>query len=249
MWALRCVHEAQSHEDNCFITLTYDQEHIPLDGSLDVSHWQKFAKRVRNQCGPFRFFHCGEYGDKNFRPHYHALIFGLGFRSDRELFKRADGYDVFISPQLSEIWGKGFCTVTDLSFKAAAYVARYTLKKVGGFPAEEHYRRLDTETGEEYHVKREYCTMSRRPGLGARWIERFQSDVYPDDFCVHENVKYTPPTFYDVALGRKDPAFLEAVKAARVKRASAFSSDQTADRLFVRSKVTDARLSQSSRDI
>jgi hypothetical protein len=79
-WAVRCVHEASLHEKNCFITLTYSPENLPKDGSLDVSHFQKFMKRFRKRFGPgIRFFHCGEYGESLSRPHYHACIFGFDF--------------------------------------------------------------------------------------------------------------------------------------------------------------------------
>jgi len=248
-WALRCVHEASLHDRNCFVTLTYDQEHLPFDGGLDVSHWQRFAKRVRKNVGPFRFLHCGEYGERNLRPHYHACIFGLDFRADRELFSRKANYDIFVSPTLTQQWGQGFCTLGDLTFQSAGYVARYVLKKVGGDLADEHYRRVDVETGEEFVVKREYCTMSRRPGLGAGWLDKFSDDVYPADFVVHDGKKYRPPVFYDRELEKQDSAFLEGVKRERVRKAAKYADDQTPDRLRVREVCTDARLSQFSRDV
>ena len=75
-WAVRCIHEASLHEDNCFITLTYDDAHLPTDLSLNVSHFQKFMKRLRKRFGEgIRFFHCGEYGENFGRPHYHACLF------------------------------------------------------------------------------------------------------------------------------------------------------------------------------
>lgn len=248
-WAIRCIHEAQLHEKNSFITLTYDQDHIPADGSLDVSHWQKFAKRLRKNIGPFRFLHCGEYGESNFRPHYHACIFGLDFRDDSQIYQHKTGYDVRTSPALTETWGKGFCTVGDLTFESAAYVARYVMKKIGGPMADEHYRRIDVDTGEETHVKREYVTMSRRPGLGSDWIDRYESDVYPDDFVVHENHKLRPPKFYDRRLEEKNPKSYEELKTQRVQRALKHAENNTPERLDVRRKITDARLGQLPRSL
>ena len=89
-WAVRCCHESSLHIYNCFITLTYDPEHLPDDGSLDIKHFQKFMKRLRDKLHPLRirFFHCGEYGDKTRRPHYHALIFGYSF-PDRKILKKS----------------------------------------------------------------------------------------------------------------------------------------------------------------
>ena len=73
------------HEDNCFITLTYDDENIPWDGSLNKQHFQAFMKRLRwhNKEKKIRYFHVGEYGEQLSRPHYHALIFNHDF-DDKE---------------------------------------------------------------------------------------------------------------------------------------------------------------------
>jgi hypothetical protein len=97
---------------------------LPEDGSLDVSHFQIFMKRLRHRVKPLkiRFFHCGEYGDKTRRPHYHALIFGY-----KVLFKKQKSGDLFTSDMLAKCWGKGHCLVGDLTFESAAYVARYVV--------------------------------------------------------------------------------------------------------------------------
>ena len=67
-WALRCIHEAQLHEDNSYITLTYDDDNLPANASLDKSDFQKFMKRLRKSLGDkkVRFFHCGEYGENQY---------------------------------------------------------------------------------------------------------------------------------------------------------------------------------------
>lgn len=89
VWAIRCVHEASLHDHNCFITLTYDNDNLPFDGSLNKKHWQTFMKNLRRELKPdkIRFYMCGEYGqdqdlasqgiDKIGRPHFHAIIFGF----------------------------------------------------------------------------------------------------------------------------------------------------------------------------
>ena len=77
-WAMRCVHEASLYDENCFITLTYDDEFLPVGGSLDKGAFPRFMKRLRKKFEPrrIRFYHAGEYGDRFGRPHYHALLFG-----------------------------------------------------------------------------------------------------------------------------------------------------------------------------
>lgn len=240
-WSVRCVHEAQMHERNSFVTLTYDQVNLPEDGSIDVSHWQGFAKRFRHKFGPFRFFHCGEYGELNLRPHYHALIFGHDFSFDRFKIGGRGKHDYFLSPSLSATWGKGFVTIGNLSVDSARYVARYSLKK--GAPDDARYERVDKH-GEVSFVRREYVTMSRRPGVGSSWFEKFGGEVFPADEVVHEGRTYRPPRFYDERLGAEE---LESVKRKRAERADEHSDDLTLDRLADREKLAEARLRLVSR--
>ena len=235
-WALRCVHEAQMHEQNCFLTLTYDQVNLPVDGSLVVADWQKFAKRLRKAVGPFRFFHCGEYGEENSRPHYHACVFGLDFGGDRVPLKSVRGNTLYTSEKLDQAWGLGFATVGSLTWQSAAYVARYVMKKATGALAKERY-------GDR---RPEYVTMSRRPGIGSTWFEQFASDVYPSDEVVHEGKRFRPPRFYDSKLPEKE---LEVFKQRRRSAALRHAEDQTPERLLVREKVAAARVSSLHRKL
>ena len=195
-WAIRAVHEAQMHEQNCFLTLTYDEENVPWDGSLRVKDWQDFAKRARKRLGRFRFFHCGEYGDQHQRPHYHACIFGQDFSFDRELWEKKSGRALYVSKTLQELWPMGFSTIGALEFDSAAYVARYCLKKVGTSDPDlyvERYGRQDDVTGVTWTVEPEYATMSRRPGLGSSWFDKYKEDVYSGDFVVVKGRQFPPP--------------------------------------------------------
>lgn len=247
-WAIRCVHESQMHKANCFVTLTYDGENLPSDGGLRVSDWQKFAKRLRKAVGPFRFFHCGEYGDVSLRPHYHACLFGVDFSADRVLIRRAPGGEsnLYFSSLLSRTWGAGHCSVGDLTYESAAYVARYVLKKITGPERQSAYSRIDARTGEVVEVSPPYVTMSRRPGVGSTWFEKFRGDVYPGDLVVHKGRKFRPPRFYDSRLPAEE---LEVYKAKRVAKAAARSDDVTPQRLEVREFVAGARLSALRRSL
>ena len=91
-------HERKSHEFNSFITLTFDDEHMPADRSLNYRRdFQPFIKRMRRRMGQLRFFMCGEYGDDNFRPHYHACIFGMDFYDKKPWKKTSSGFQIFRS--------------------------------------------------------------------------------------------------------------------------------------------------------
>jgi len=246
-WATRCVHESQLHTKNCFITLTYNKDNLPGDLSVDIRTWQLFAKRLRKQMGPFRFFHCGEYGGEGLRPHYHALLFGHDFRHDRILWN--EDYEkrkTDVSETLSEIWGLGFTTVADLTFQSAAYVARYVIDKANGDHAERKYKRFNPDTGEEWQVKPPYITMSRRPGIGADWFTKYKDDVYPDDFVIQNGKKLRPPKYYDRQLPEAE---LETLKQKRIQIAGNYKQDQTRQRLEVRRTITESKLKRRNREI
>lgn len=233
-WALRCVHEASMHERNCFITLTYDQDHLPKDGSLHKEDFQLFMKRLRKRYGSgARYFHCGEYGEKNRRPHYHACLFNFDF-PDRELWTVRSGVHLFTSDQLRELWPFGFSTVGDVTFESAAYVARYVTKKITGPSAAQHYERIDFRTGEIFTLNPEYTTMSRRPGIGRPWLEKYRTDVYPHDRVVMRGREMRPPKYYDAILELEDPESLEYVKAKRTEAMRSALKDATYERLRVR---------------
>jgi len=244
------MHEAQMHEANCFVTLTYDDHHLPHDRGLRVEHWQNFAKALRRKCGRFRFFHCGEYGESTFRPHYHAVLHGLDFRHDRVLHKKTKtGDPLWTSPTLSEVWTKGHHLIGGLSFESAAYVARYVVKKVTGEQAQHYYETVNAETGETYNIKSEYCTMSRRPGIGKTWIDTYMRDVYPRDEVIARGHPSKPPKFYDEQLEKFDSKLYLQVKQQRVKEAQPYEEHTTYDRLAVREEVKKAQIRHLKREL
>lgn len=246
-WALRCVHESEMHEDNAFITLTYDDKHLPYDGSLDVSHYQKFMKRLRKRFAPkkIRFFHCGEYGEKLTRPHYHALLFGVDF-PDKVMLKECETGNTYTSEILEECWGKGFTTTGDVTYESAAYVSRYVTKKINGLQAENHYQGVNWY-GELVTLKPEYTTMSRRPGIGKGWLKKYGRDVYPDGYVVHGGNKYKPPRFYEENNDVMSEEAMEALK--KLRRLKVDIQEQTPERLAVREKVHKARYSLAKRNL
>lgn len=229
-WAIRCVHEAQLHDQNCFLTLTYSDDKLPCDASLDVRHFQLFIKKLRKRYPEkdIRYFHCGEYGEETNRPHYHAILFGFDFE-DKKRHKNYNGHWTWTSEELERLWGLGFCIIGTCSFASAAYVARYITKKVTGDLAEEHYAGR----------KPEYITMSRRPAIGKRWLDRFSDDIVKGDFCVVNGKKVGLPKYYDSQL---DDDVLKALKKDRSFKAYDYKDNTTLRRLTVREKVTEARV-------
>lgn len=248
MWALRCAHEAKLHLENCFITLTYNPENLPEDTGLVKKHLQDFFRRMRKNVGNFRYFACGEYGEKDGRPHYHAIIFGLSFNSDRKFFKKSPaGYDLFISKQLQDQWPFGFASVSPFSYTAAAYTARYILKKVGGSNANNHYQRLNLRTGELSLVTPEFALMSLKPGIGHGWWEKYKGDAFPSDFLVHDGKKHVVPRYYTNLLKKEDSASHGKIILKRKRAMKAMAHDNTPDRLYVKEEVKLSKIKQLSR--
>ncbi len=236
------------YEQNCFITLTYDNEHLPEDGSLKKRHFQLFMKRLRKYFpnSKIRYFHCGEYGAKLARPHYHAILFNFDFL-DKVFHSQSGDNRLYTSEVLSKIWAHGFCIIGSVSFESAAYVARYIMKKVTGEAAGEHY--ADKDTG----VSRtpEYTTMSRGGknghGIGYDWFERFSGDVFPDDSVILRGLSMKPPKYYDSIYEISDPDEYRRIKSKRRHASLEHAEDFTARRLRDRRICTEARLSKLPR--
>lgn len=250
-WAVRCVHEASLHDDNCFATLTFNDAHLPDNGSVSVRDLQLFMKRLRRRFGRgIRFFGCGEYGEINARPHYHVCLFNHDFK-DKKLWKIKNDYPLFTSASLQELWPWGFSSLGALTFQSAAYTARYVMKKMTGEPAEAHYHWHDPVTGEVRPRSPEFVTMSRRPGLGLGWLDKYGDDLKggSGDFVVMNGAKMRPPRYYDEQFEVTDPSHYKASKRSRVRKARKHSANNTPDRLKVREKVQQSRLALLPREI
>lgn len=222
-WSIRMMHEMQCHDEGCFITLTYNNENLPEDRSLSKDELQKFFKLLRmhlvrkHKGKEVRYYACGEYGSNGtIRPHYHAILFGHEFQ-DKELlrhggpkrcknpFKQGPDHSLYTSKTLEKIWSKGFVTIGDVSLESCGYVARYCLKKIYGEPALDHYQGRTPE----------FALMSRRPGIGQPWFDKFRSDVYPKDFVTVKGRKCRPPRYYDYLLEKNNSQLLEDLKEKR----------------------------------
>jgi hypothetical protein len=277
-WAIRCVHEAQMHDDNCFITLTYDDNHLPKNKSLVKEHFKRFIENLREKLArddvrdywypkykgiikksrlmkiarkrnKIRFYMCGEYGDKYKRPHYHAIIFGLDFK-DKYLFKIENDQRLYRSPLLEKYWKYGHSSVGSATFESAAYVARYIMKKHKGKDAWIHYCEIDHDTGEIIGQREpEYTNMSRNPGVGKGWLDKYLADVYPSDKVVINGKEMKPPRYYDSHYEIQYPSDFQKLKERRRSDIKKFSSNNTPDRLKVREQVKLAQIKNLPRNL
>lgn len=195
-------------------------------------------KRLRKQYGPgIRFYACGEYGEEFGRPHYHACLFNHTF-PDQVPWKESNGETLYRSPQLEILWPYGYSSVGAVTFKSAAYVARYIMKKINGPLAESHYQGR----------KPEFTSMSRRPGVGARWLEKYATDVYPDDFIIINGKRVRPPRYYDQNFEIIEPEALEMIKRKRKENLRKHADNNTPERLLVREIIQLTKLQQLKRN-
>ncbi len=247
MWAVRCLHESKMYESNCFLTLSFDNEHLPKDGNVSVRDLQLFFKKFRREVGKVRYFACGEYGDNFGRPHYHVLMFGYDF-PDKVPAGKSGEHALYSSVLLSSIWTSGLSWIGALTFESAGYVARYVVKKKFGGEMLQHYGRVSAETGEYFSVNPEFIVMSRRPGIGATWFAKFQSDVFGrDKFGVIDEVlvngkRMRPPKYYDKLLDAVDSELCSFIKERRLDVPQSVVADRTPDRLAVREQVQQAKM-------
>lgn len=249
-WALRCTHEQRQHQRNSWLTLTYDDEHLPYGASLVPEHLTLFFKRLRRQNDgkEIRYFACGEYGDEGGRPHYHICLFGHDF-DDRVYWRDShSGEPIDSSDQLNERWGMGLCAVGDLTYESAAYTARYCLKKITGDMAHEHYTRILPD-GTMYEVEPEFCVMSKRPGIGARHFEDFNGEIYRADACIINGIECKPPRYYDKLLEKQDPRLYEQIKTDRRNTAASRKEENTLNRRRQKEAVKQDQLNQLKRSL
>lgn len=288
-WSLRCVNEASLYSANCFITLTFNPENINKLGTLVKSDFQRFMKRLRKKYNgidavsdkngnitfPIRYFHCGEYGENNTRPHHHACLFNFDF-DDKEPWSVRDGVPLYRSESLERLWSKeiqpyeswkyrkediwesngkyyvklGFCTVGEVTFESAAYVARYVTKKIGGDKAKAHYAKVDEDTGEVLgQLQPEYCTQSRRPGIGKGWFDKYFQDIYEKDYYAYQGKIFSAPRYYDKIYDALDNKAMEILKRQRVKKVMEKPEEVTPRRLYDKGQVKLKQFKQLKRGL
>lgn len=270
-WALRIKHEASLHQNNSFITLTYNEEHLPENGTLVLKHFQDFMKRLRKKLSPkiIRFYHCGEYGTRGTkRPHYHAIIFNHQFKNlipivgkHEKLHTSSELYNLWFKPidvekgePIPDPTSIGHHSIGEVTFESASYVANYVQKKITGRLAESinpktglrHYERLNLD-GEIQSVKPEYSTMSRRPGIAGDWLTQHHSDIYPSDFVTHKGYKQSLPKYYDRLFTSWYPQIMATIKQARQEKAQSLPK-LTKEALFQKERHHKAKMALYKKD-
>lgn len=276
-WAIRCMHESSLHKNNCFLTLTFNDEYLPFDLSVSKTFLSSYMKRFRSRFGEgIRFAACGEYGtvcatcgksemicnrDLSHvfiasigRPHYHVLIFNHDF-NDRVLFSEREGVKLYTSEKLNSSWvdpdtqeSLGFATVGDVTFESCAYVSRYITKKISGDQAYEHYQKFSDRTGEIFNVEPEFFNASRNNGIGHDWYKKYGADL-DKDYLTLRGHRHRPPRYYDYLLHKDNPDFLESKKLKRKESALLNADNVTPDRLHAAEFIQNQRATRLMRSL
>lgn len=268
-WAMRCYHEATLHEENTFITLTYNDENLPKNGSVVYDDLRLFIGRLREHVRyhndiKIRYFACSEYGDKGDRPHYHALIFGYDFPDKQAWKQQKDGTTrYYLSETLDKLWGKGFTLIAPVTYETSQYVAQYVVKKVKGKLTGyankiiqvidittgeiktlylKPYDRYNPLTGDVWQVESEKTYMSRRPGIAKEWFTKYYTDMYPKDFVTINGKEQKSARYYDKLMENISPEIMQSVKDKRQEYAITHQEQYTKARLEQKERVKKARL-------
>lgn len=281
-WSLRCVHETRVHESkygdgsSWFATFTFDPEHLPADQCVSKRDLQLLWKRFRKAGFRVRYVGRGEYGERDGRPHYHAILWLSRPLLDVRHFKtNRRGEKLYSSATLSKLWPFGYVTVGAVTPSSAAYVVGYMSKTEAD--DWESYALLVPGTGELVRRTAPFLSMSRRPGIGRAYVERFGGELASGDYLVSEGKRCAVPPYYTRVLAgtpavsareagfysgkdrpaRKarpavagvDPALAEKLKADR--QAASHSPEARARRrpytLRARAIIREARFSRGRR--
>lgn len=176
-WKTRILMELDDYEPDqaCFLTLTYDDDHIPDRGLLRYKDVQDFLKKLRESVrrdSPdtrLRFFTAAEYGEQTSRPHYHLAIFGYDFFDDNRADVLLTHYShdmkpLYTNSRISDCWDKGIAEFAELSEGSASYIAGYCVKKLEDAAA----------VGKSIQP---FIRMSLKPALGSRYLSRHLDEI------------------------------------------------------------------------
>lgn len=257
-WATRIMLESQKYENNWFVTLTYDPEHLPvlesirlndqlwqndgtwIDGSLMPEEIAKFIKDLRNHLQNhkhhqgMKYFYCGEYGEHTGRPHYHLILMNVPLDIHQLYDTYVDNnYKIhWKSKEIESLWPKGMIDVAELEWSCAAYVARYCTKKISF--------NVDKTIYYAQGKLPEFIRMSK--GIGMDYFKENMDKIYEHDELIAKTVKgrigsIKPPKAFDKKYQELHPREFSEIKRSRMKAA-----ERTRKMLQEMSTYTDKKM-------
>lgn len=224
--AERAIAEAESHENNCVINLTYNDENLPINinketgtvtPTLKYKDFQDFKKRLlqhykrKYNQENIRFMVAGEYGEQYKRPHYHAIFFNLDIKDKKEHGKTKKGSKEYTSEEIQKLWGKGYTTIGEVNQSSIQYIANYCLKKFKGKEAKRKY--------EELGIQPEFVQSSRRPGLGHEYLIKNKEKILENNKSyINTNngtIEIHRNKYFDRLIEKENPEIIKNIKKER----------------------------------
>lgn len=213
-WSFRIMDEASKYDKNCVLTLTYNDDCLPDDLSVNRRDYQLFLKLFRKHISSVRYFGCAEYGGKRFRPHYHIILFGYEPVDLVFWCKSKSGQNLYRSPSLEYYWAefegskrlrsRGFLYVGKLDIRTAKYCSKYLQKFA--------FDSIPALSGRA----KPFTFMSTHPGIGGDYHKCLSTDkLYLCGSYVHT------PRYY-LKLAERDGIDLSSIRAARILKANTF---------------------------
>lgn len=199
-WATRARLELETTSPAFFLTMTYDDDHLP-GPSLVWEDLRNFWKRLRKDA-PLRYLACGEYGEETNRPHYHAILFGVRLTDLVPWDARLS-----ISPYLERKWALGRVFVAEANTATASYVAGYTAKKLRDASYPDGILPPDIR-------------VSTKPALGWTWAEAHSHELVHDRLPVGPGRVVPVPRQILKLLEDTHPHVWRAIKALRARKAA-----------------------------
>lgn len=202
------MHEMKKYEQSIFLTLTYDEDNLPENSSLQKRDVQLFLKSLRRALEPrhVRYFLSGEYGDKFGRPHYHIILFNVSpfekiFHFEQKRKGEYIGY--------CDCWKYGLVYCGNVTEDSACYVAKYTTKKLKGKGSKEFY--------DAHGLTPEFALMSRRPGIGSDFVNEYSDELVQHNSVISKGKEYKLPRYYANKLAVKK-SLVEVTRLNRERR-------------------------------
>lgn len=221
-WALRLLHESTLWDHSIFLTLTYNDDHLPYDMSLRKTTLQKYLKRLRKRIGDrkIKYYACGEYGPDGGRPHYHMVIFGLALWEHQLGSPRGKGYEILGGPGFTAWHPRGFVAGGSINYGSLRYITDYVSKK-SDIPTRLRQQRLDdlqinirstylepvadvVHLKQGYQVQRPFQLCSQ--GIGKEYLHKHKERLLRDMGCAVTTGKIAPlPRYYVKKLLEQHP--------------------------------------------
>lgn len=181
-WIFRLTQECKRTNFPCFVTLTYNDDNLPVDvddssgellGVLVKRHVQLFMKRLRKNGGDYlkdcRYYAIGEYGSKFNRPHYHLILIAPHVPNVE-----------YVRQLVDKCWDYGFTKTKFATSGSFHYVCKYMNK-------------LD----ERFHLVKPFRLYSR--SIGLNFLTDRMIDYYLTTFsrtCISGSCRIGLPRYY-----------------------------------------------------